>query len=163
MFRILLAAIGAAAVGTASAGSVTVTPVNAGNFADAGRTPWERDATVAALTRHLQALGARHLPADQVLKVELLDVDLAGTLHHSATAGRELRILRGSADVPRFHLRYTLESAGQPPQSGEESLSDLDYGHGSIRRLDSQPLQYEKQLLDRWFKARFVERRAAPG
>ena len=158
---LLLSCLAASAVSAALATPVDVSFVNPPGFADAGSTAWERDANLRTLAEHLQALGARYLSADQVLKVEVLDVDLAGTMRPSLRAGRDLRVVRGGADWPRITLRYSLEGGGQPGLSGEESLADLDYSHRFTGQRATRPLHYEEHMLDVWFKARFVERRAA--
>ncbi len=157
----LLSCIAAAASSGAHAGSVTVSFVNAPGFSDAGSTRWDDGDDLRALARHLQALGLRYLPADQALKVEMLDVDLAGTVRPSHRAGRDLRVVTGGADWPRIKLRYTLEASGKPLLSGEESVADMNYSHGLAGERGSDPLHFEKNMLDGWFKARFVARRAA--
>ena len=158
MFVLCLAA---AAVSGAAAGTVTVSYVNAPGFADAGATAWEKDATLKALSEHLQALGQRHLPVEQALQVEVLDVDLAGELRPSRRAGQELRVVKGGADWPRIKLRYTLVADGKALLSGEERVVDMNYAAGLASQRNSDPLHFEKRMLDTWFKARLVERRAA--
>ena len=157
------AATAATAVSAALATPVEVSFVNPPGFSDAGSTVWERDANLRALAEHLQSLGARYLSADQTLKVEVLDVDLAGSMRPSVRAGHDLRVVRGAADWPRINLRYTLQGGGQPGLSGEESVADLDYSHGFTAQRASRPLHYEEHMLDVWFKARLVERRAPAG
>jgi len=151
-----IALAAALCVGPALAGTVSVSSADPMGFSDAGSTPWEKQANLDALTRHLQSLGQRHLPGDSSLKVELLDIDLAGTTRFSARAGQELRVVKGGADVPRISLRYVFESAGKAPLSAQESVTDLDY----LRRMQGNQqldrLHYEKQMLERWFMARFV-------
>ena len=159
--RALLVSCITVAACAAHAGSVTVSFVNAPGFSDAGATRWDEGADLRALARHLEALGQRHLPPEQVLKVEILDVDLAGTVRPSRQARRDLRIVKGGADWPRISLRYTLEVSGKPLLSGEESLADMNYSRGFVGERGSDPLHYEKNMLDVWFKARFLERRAA--
>jgi len=160
----LVAAFVAAAVSTgAMAGEVKVSFAKQAGDADAGQSPWEEQATLEALAKHLRALGQRHLPGDHVLKVELLDVDLAGIVRPSRRTGVPLRVVNGGADWPRIKLRYVLEAPGQAPLSGEESVTDMDYAHSLGASRASEPLHFEKQMLDSWFKARFVERRAAAG
>lgn len=155
IFAFLATAAATAAVAT----PVEVSYVNPPGFSDAGSTVWEREANLRALTEHLQSLGARYLSADQTLRVEVLDVDLAGSMQPSARAGRDLRVVKGAADWPRINLRYTLQGGGQPGLSGEESLADLDYSHGFTAQRASRPLHYEEHMLDVWFKSRLVERR----
>jgi hypothetical protein len=154
--RVLTLLCFAAAAGSALAGTVNVSFVDSARFADAGATAADREATLRALSQHLQARGGRVLPADQVMTIDVLDVDLAGAvkpLHRRA--GTELRIAKGMADWPSIKLRYSLESNGKVLKSGEESVADMDYMHRTNRYGDADPLHHEKQMLDDWFKTRF--------
>ena len=153
----------ALAAGAAGAGTVNVSFVNAPSFEDAGTTSWEEQANLKALAAHLQGLGQRLLPANQALKVEVLDVDLAG-LVRPGRDGSSVRVLRGGADWPRIKLRYVLEADGKTLSQGEEWVSDMNYARSvpSAYR-DSQSLFYEKRMLDAWFKARFAEVKTAAG
>ena len=156
---LFLTCFAAAVASDATAGTVTVSFVNASSFSDAGPTRWEEDANLKALASHLQGLGQKYLPADQVLKFEVLDVDLAGTTRPSRRSGTNVRFVKGGVDGPRISLRYTLEVNGNPARSGEESLADINYARGLTTARESAPLFYEKRMLDEWFKARFVEGR----
>lgn len=158
--RTLLLSLLIPAAATAMAGTVEVSLVNPGSFGDAGSTQWDKEANLRVLAKHLQSLGQRWLPANQVLKVELLDVDLAGNLRRGAS---DLRIQRGRADFPRIHLRYTLQVDGAPARSGDEWLSDPNYTLGLPELPDSDALYYEKRMLQAWFKDRFVNGRTANG
>ena len=105
--------------------------------------------------RHLQHLGELYLAPGLRLQIEVLEVDLAGRLEMVGRSLRLVRVLRARFDAPRLVLRYTLRAGEQVLQRGEDSLTDpmyLDHAHG---RINEEPLFYEKQLLDDWFKARF--------
>lgn len=160
--RMLIGSSLVAAALAASAGTVEVSFVNAGNYWDSGTTSWDQDANLKILSTHLRKLGQRWLAADQVLKVEVLQVKLAGNVRpfHGSTA---VRVITGGADWPKLYLRYSLLAGGRPVTSGEEWVSDIDYLHGLSSRGDSEPLYYEKRMLNTWFKARFVDALAAPG
>jgi len=148
-----------AAAGAAQAGSVDVSFANsdAHRFADAGSTSWEERNNLQALAKHLESLGPRYLPAQQALKIEVLDVDLAGDVRPSRRAGLgELRVTRGKADVPSITVRYTLESNGKVLRSAEETITDLDYARRGPGRRADDPLHAEKRMLDDWFRARFA-------
>ena len=160
---VLLLVVAAAMGSVAVAGTVGVTFVNAAGFSDSGAVGAERDTNLRALAAHLETLGQRQLPADQTLTVEVLDLDLAGIVRPSPRAGQDLRVSKGGADWPRIHVRYTLAAGGQPIVSGEERLSDMDYLARKSGQRGTDPLYYEKRLLDTWFKARIVERRAVGG
>jgi hypothetical protein len=145
---------------TATAGTVNVSFVNPTAYSDAGTYRDQENDNLQSLARYLQALGQQYLPPNQALKVEVLDVDLAGTVRPTRR-GDEVRIVRGKADFPRMHLQYTLEADGKPVRSGNEWLNDLTYTGGLTTYRKSEPLYYEKHMLEAWFKARFVEQRAA--
>jgi hypothetical protein len=160
MLRSLIV-IAALAAGTAHAGTVQVRFLDPDRYADADRSSFglaERQRTLDAIERQFQALAGRHLGADQALTVEVLDIDLAGELR-MARGGRDTRVLRGGADVPRLEFRYRLQRGDTLLASGQERLTDLDYlrptGYPAER---SQPLAHEQRLLARWFVERFDKR-----
>lgn len=152
-------AVGAAA--PAFAGTVDVTFTGSENYADAGDMPHREEANLRTLAGHLKSLGERHLPAGQVLKIEVLDVDLAGETRPWLFPERHVRIARGGADTPSVTLRYSLEADGRVLRSGEERVTDLAYLHHSGLGGPREPLRHEKRMLDGWFSERFVDTAAA--
>ncbi len=61
----------------------------------------------------------------------------------------------------RIHLRYTLAGRRRGARSGDEWVSDLDLrARPASSRRDPNRCYYEKRMLDRWFKTRFVDGRA---
>lgn len=158
LHRIAFVLASIVAAGTASAGTAKVSFIQPERFADAGYNERDRDANLTLLSRHFERL-ARGLPANQVLKVDVLDVDLAGELPTGRVASH-IRIVRGRADFPRMHLRYALEEDGRVLRSGDEWVQDLDYTFGAVEPLRStQPLYYDKRMLNTWFR----EHIASPG
>jgi hypothetical protein len=149
------AGLAVAAVAAHAAGTAQVSFVQPDKFADAGNARRDHDANLRALASHIEALAARHLGDGQKLSVEVLDVDLAGEMRFSRRLNDNIRVLKGGADWPRIKLRYTLESAGQAPRSGEQTIADMSY----LQRLNRYPsdtqLRYEKRMLDDWFAAQF--------
>jgi hypothetical protein len=137
-------------IGNANAG-VTVTFTEPEKFADMPFNSRDKETVMADLHKHFDTLGAT-LPAGQDLKVEILDIDLAGRIEPFARATQDLRILRGSADWPIITLRYRLESQGQVLKSGEERIADMSYLQGYNHYNSGESLRYEKQMIDRWFK-----------
>jgi len=150
MQKMALAGLFALAAGSAGAG-VTVTYVEPDRFSDVPFPTWEREDTLKELTEHFTKLG-NSLPPGQDLRVEVLDVDLAGRAIPNARMGRDIRVLRGQADWPRMTLRFSLEQNGQVLKSGEAQLSDMNYLAHTTRYFDSEPLRYEKQMIDDWFE-----------
>jgi uncharacterized lipoprotein YbaY len=139
------------ATGAATAGSVSVTFTDPGHFADVPFTPWEREEVLKELAAHFDKLG-KALPADQVLRIEVLDVDLAGRREPLLRAGRDIRVLNGGADWPHLRLRYALESGGKILSSGEVHLADMAYMDRPSRYFNGESLRFEKQMIDDWFK-----------
>lgn len=154
--RSLLCACLAAGACAATAGTVDVRFVNSRLYADAGNTAWEEEANLQTIDRHLKARGQRWLPDNHVLKVDVLDVDLAGAVR-PFHGGPEIRVLRGGADFPRIHLKYTLEVDGKVERSADEWLTDLNYSGRLTGGRNSESLHYEKRMIDEWFKARFLQ------
>jgi hypothetical protein len=106
------------------------------------------------LGRHLDKLGQRYLPAGQDLKIEVLDIDLAGYFRPVGRAGENLRIL-DQATWPRIKLRYTLAKDGAVLGQGEDYLIDQHYLTYAYAGSTSDSLRYEKRLLTDWFRKRF--------
>ena len=148
--KMAVAGLFALAAGSAGA-AVTVTYVQPDRFTDLPFTSWDREDTLKTLTEHFTKLG-NSLPPGQDLRIEVLDIDLAGRAIPSARAGRDIRVLRGQADWPHIQLRYALEQNGQVVKSGEAELADMDYLNHVSRYFDGEPLRYEKQMIDDWFE-----------
>jgi Protein of unknown function (DUF3016) len=136
-----------------AAATVEVRYVEPDNFADIGRSSWDRERTMKALTAHLQKLGLA-LPEGQTLRLDVTDVDLAGDIRPWGT--HELRVLRGQADWPQISLRYTLLEGERTLKSGEVRLSDLAYMQTlSGRDRPGEELAVEKRMMRRWFAETF--------
>lgn len=149
MTRCVLASLLALGAGTASA-AVSVSYVHPEQFYDLPFSTWERDDMLAQITDHFKELG-KALPQGQDLRIEVTDFDPAGRLIPNARAGRDLRVMTGRADWPRMELRYSIEQNGQVIKSGDAKLSDMNYQQSSIRISGSDPLYYEKKMIDDWF------------
>lgn len=150
----VLAAVFAAASVVAHA-DVTVKFTQPENYTDMPFSQDGKDRVMNDLKRHFDKLGAK-LPAGQDLKVEVLDIDLAGRLEMTARASTDFRILRGTSDWPMIKLRYSVESKGQVLKSGEERVADMSYLQQINSYTANESLRYEKLMLDRWFKNNVV-------
>ena len=149
-----LVCLAAGAPAAHARGVVEVSFIEPERYTDIGWRPVDRE-------RHLEILGRRlrdkaeRLPDGQTLKVEVLDVDLAGAefvwLRHP-----EIRVLKGRADWPRMQLRYTLSADGRALRSGQEQLQDMAYMERSTGLPHTDALAYDLRLLDEWFERRVL-------
>jgi hypothetical protein len=149
----LLAATLLAAAQAQAAGVVEVKFVEPERYTDAGLGGYEIDSTTRALGAHFKWL-AGHLPDGQTVKVDVLDIDLAGNVRHGRTG--DIRVLRGGVDIPRFTLRYQWLQGERVLAAGEDKISELNYMDMPRRGESRNNLPYEERLLTRWFDGRFV-------
>ena len=155
----LLYGVCAAAAAPAFAGPVEVSFIDADRYFDAGDKFRDEARNLRILEEHLKALGQRHLPHGQALKIDVLQVDLAGELRPTRR-GTDMRIARGGADWPRITLRYALQGeGGAAVQQGEETVSDMTYQMRSTFGFAQESLHYEKRMLTEWFRERFAAAR----
>ena len=157
-FSLRLATLVAAlcAAGAAQA-AVDVSFVQPDRYIDMPFASWERDTVMKDLNQYLVKLGSKWLPAGQDLKIEVLDIDLAGSLRFSR-GGQQIRVLNGRADWPMIEVRYTLESGGKALRTGTDRIADMNYfqSHLANHSAFNESLYYEKQMLQDWFKAKFA-------
>lgn len=134
-------------------GTVDVRFEKPAEFSDAGRGAADREQTMQSLSGYLQSLGAL-LPDGQSLRLDVLDIDLAGELRpYPQNSGTEVRVLSGRADAPHIKLRYTLQEGGRTLKAGEARVADLAYlfsSPGDSLRFGDLP--HEKRMLQQWFK-----------
>ena len=133
--------------------AVIVTFKEPERYSETGLFRAEGPRAMKAIEAHLKHLGEAYLPADQTVRVEVLDIDLAGEDRLRAN-GQDIRVMRGRADVPVIRLRYTWERPGTPPLSAEETVSDMAYLQRTVPSLE--PFAHEKRMLETWFRQRFV-------
>lgn len=134
----------------AASAAVSVNFVKPEDYPDMPFSPGDRDAILKELGDHFTQLG-KNLPDGTDVRIDVLDLDLAGRLEPSRRGDRDLRILRGGADWPRMTLHFSVESAGKVVNSGDAQLQDMNYQFNARRANDSDPLRYEKQMIDAWF------------
>jgi hypothetical protein len=157
MIKHTLFAIAALAAAPCHA-AIDVTFVNPENYTDAANQRWELDANLKTLADHIRKSGERYIAPDETLKVEVLDVDLAGWSRWGGRGPNQVRVARGGADFPQMHLRYSLQSPTRA-KSGEADLRDLGYqNHGLRTRAANEPMYYEKRMIDDWLQSSFGRR-----
>ncbi len=136
--------------------AATVTFVDLDKMTDVPHDLHKREDMQFALREHFNRLSGQ-LPAGQVLKVDILDIDLAGE-EFPRVAVQDIRVLKGQADWPRMRLRYRIEQDGNAVASGDSEISDPGYMMG-INRYSQEAYGYEKQMLDDWFRKDVLKRR----
>lgn len=146
-----LAGLAALSSATATAGGVTVTFSQPEHYLDFPFSEYDRNELLKETADHFSKMASR-LPANQELKVEVLDYDLAGEIWPSFGFPRDYRILRGQADWPSMNVRYTLTENGQVIKSGEEGIRDMAYLNHFNRYFTGDPLRYEKHMVEKWFR-----------
>lgn len=127
------------------------------NRFEAQRGDW-----VQQLARYVRTAAAKPLQPGQTLDVTLVDIKRAGDYEpwHGPRADN-IRIMR---DIypPRITLQYTLKDAsGRIVDEGEAKLSDSGYLHNIGLRSDSDPLRFEKRLIDDWVKRQLATQATA--
>ena len=152
--RVLLFLAASAVTLSASAG-VDVKFTAPEHYKDIGRMGRDRDDALDDLQKIFQDLGQRYLAPNQTLRIEVLDVDLAGKDNVLRPPRSDVRVMRGMADWPMIKLRYQLQVDGATVSSGEETIADLAYQQSHLSNISNEPLYYEKQMLDKWFVDRF--------
>jgi len=152
---------GGACAAAQAAASLSVVFVNPEGFTDAIYShPYgsqqERAEVLRDIERHLRQLADRELPAGDSLRIEVLNIDLAGWFEPWRNPGyADVRVLR-EVTWPRIKLRYPLTRGDQLLASAEEHVSDLNYLMTVNRYSVNDRLRYEKAMLDDWFDRRFV-------
>lgn len=155
MKRIALTAVAALlAVSAHAAGTVQVSFVKPENFADVRDRTYSREQNLKSLERIISSAALPYVADGQTLKIEVLDVDLAGEVRPGARAW-DVRVLRGRADWPRITLRWSVEGAGAAPRRGEAVVQDMSYLQRIPPSTADSTLVYERRMLDEWFKAQF--------
>jgi Protein of unknown function (DUF3016) len=137
-----------------AAGTVQCSFVNPGKFTDIRDRTYSAEENLKTLQQIVTTVAAPYVADGQTLKVEILDVDLAGEVRPGGRAW-DVRVLRGRADWPRISLRWTLEGAGQAPTSGEAVVQDMAYLQRIQPPLADTALIYERRMLEEWFKKEF--------
>ena len=133
---------------------VEVRYIEPGNFADLKSTWLSQENLLATLSAHLKTLGNKYLADGLKLEIEVTDVDLAGSIEYPP-GGDPIRVMR-DVTSPRITLRWRVLSADQSVPMQEVTLRDMDYLRRSSFYGDGDPLRYEKQMLEDWFKRGFV-------
>lgn len=113
-----------------------------------------RERTFKNLDKHFAKL-AQSLPENQLLKIEVTDLDLAGDENIGGI--NRIRIIK-EVYFPRIKFSYHLEGADKTTIiAGEINLKDMNFMLTNNLKYRRDSLGYEKKMLDDWFKKTFSE------
>jgi len=113
-----------------------------------------------ALSEHLRKRADRLLPPGEQLQVTINDIKLAGD--YEPWHGPNLHDVRFMKDLypPRVDLHYRLLGAdGSVLREGDSKLRDMAYLQRAVP-FESDPLRFDKRLLDDWLYREFVRAQA---
>ena len=114
---------------------------------------------VVELADHIADETAQALPAGERVEVEILDIERAGEYEWTFDMTQDVRVMR-DLYAPRIDLRFRrLDAGGNLVSEGERRLTDLNYLWGPSPLPTTDPLRYEKRLIDQWVRKEFVTRR----
>jgi hypothetical protein len=117
---------------------------------------WEK-----ALSEHLRKRADRLLPPGEQLQVTINDIKLAGD--YEPWRGPNFQDVRFMKDLypPRMDLHYRLLGTdGRVIREGDSKLRDLAYLQRTSVPFNTDPLRYDKRLLDDWLNREFVRAQA---
>ena len=131
-----------------------VTFVRPERFMDLGDSDRDRESTMALIASHIKQQTQRYAPGDD-LAIEFTDIDLAGVIEPVGPRMERMRVLR-SITWPRLEFRYVVSRGGEQTLQGEARLSDMSYQDHVFGHMNTDPIRFEKQLIDDWFKRTFA-------
>jgi Protein of unknown function (DUF3016) len=152
-----LTAISVYVYGASASASAEVKFLKSENYADMPLSHHAREDVLKEIQQHFDKLAAK-LPQSQALKIEVQDLNLAGRIEPNLIGfNNDVRILRGGADWPSMKFSYAIQAEGKVIKSGSADVSDLNYLRGFNRYSTTEPLRYEKKMLDDWFRKEITD------
>ena len=147
---------GRVAVAWADPGGFTELRRSANRY-DAARGPWLTD-----LAQHLRKRAEAALPANERLELTIVDIDRAGDYEPwHGMQHQDTRIVR---DIypPRMTVQFRhVDVAGNLLAEGERKLTDPAFLTHATPLNDSDPLRFEKRMVDSWLRREFRNPTAA--
>jgi hypothetical protein len=152
----LAIALAATVASAAAPGQVGVRYAHPENFTEAREVrafaPARNDTDyLRVLERYIERRATRVLQPDQTLELVITDIDRAGSYFPALGSRYPVRIVE-SGYPPRIDLSFRLlDSHGQVIRAGTRKLTDLSFLYdGTPGISNTDPLRYEKRLIDRW-------------
>ncbi len=143
-----------AAASTVAQADVQVKFIQPEKFSDIKDNNGFRDTAVLKdLEAYLVAQAEKRLPGRDV-RINVTDVNLAGEVEPVGRSTQWLRVMR-SVTLPFMEMNYEVLEGGKVVQQGQVKLRDMNYQNGFNMHSSSDPLRYEKRMIDNWFKEQF--------
>ena len=118
----------------------------------------ERGDWVVQLAEYIRDRAAKQLPPGEHLDIEILDIERAGDYEYLFGPIADIRVMR---DIypPRMRLHVRRTGAdGTVIEEGERRISDIAYLTGPQPLSNTDPLRYEKRMIDRWVRRELATR-----
>jgi len=122
-----------------------------GNRWEANRGNW-----VFELAQALRKSVEKQLPEGERIEVEITDIDRAGRYEPMLGPRMDsVRIMR-NIDSPSMRLSFRrYDASGQLVDEGERKLRDMMYLNNVNMLSNTDPLRYEKRMIDDWARREF--------
>lgn len=132
-------------------------------YAGTGLGRQDPDEWLGDLARHLRYRAERILPQDDRLHVTFTNVQLAGTYEPwRGPRWDDVRVIK-NIYPPRIDLKFTLtDASGAVVKEGERKLRDPAFMQRGILN-STDPLRFEKRMLDDWLRSEFPDAGDARG
>jgi len=137
--------------------AVEVVFVKPENFADIGnRFGSLRDAedNMKDIKDALIERGEAVLSAGQDMKFTVTDVKLAGEMRPFGRRMEWVRVIK-PLYRPAMQFSYVITEGGKTVREGKADINDMSFMDRFNRYFTSDPLRYEKPMLDDWFAKEF--------
>ena len=118
---------------------------------ESGRGRWLTD-----LAQYMRKRAEAQLPAGERLQLTIVDVDRAGDFEPWRSLNQQdVRIIR---DIypPRMTVQYKrFDASGAVVAEGERKITDQAFLINATPLNDTDPLRYEKRMIDGWLRREF--------
>jgi len=128
-----------------------------GNRWEANRGNW-----VFELASAVRKSVAKQLPEGERMEIEITDIDRAGRYEPMLGPRMDsVRIMR-NIDSPSMRLTFRrYDASGQLIDEGERKLRDMMYLNNVNALSNTDPLRYEKRMIDDWARREFRTQQVA--
>ncbi|WP_371186935.1 DUF3016 domain-containing protein [Thalassotalea maritima] len=107
------------------------------------------------LEQHISELAAK-LPAEQTLKMDVVNLDLAGEIRYMVGPNNDsIRVIE-DLYFPKMRFNYSLlDKDGKVLAQGKENIKDMGFFNSTHQRLNRESFTYEKAMISDWFEETF--------